>query len=197
MSKRFFQFFIPVILGLGWLQPAAAQASELKYDHRVAGDRALTIQLGGVWPEAFQKFDGSLSATNLTLGGTMGLDVDVYLNDAFRLGGGLKGKATSSPNAFTLFMVPLTFRAVWEPKVNYFSFPVGLGAGFCLTNFRSDTSFDPVLIPTAGVYYNVSSSWSFGIEASQWIVFQLYYSKPSDHRIGHFADLTLGAIYHF
>lgn len=174
-----------------------AQADELKYDHRVAGDRALTIHMGPVFPEAFQSFTGSIAGSNLTVGGTLGIDLDFYLNDGFTLGGGLKGKASFSPNGNTLFMVPITFRTGYEFKAYPFSFPVSLAAGFSFTNYLTDTSFDPLLIPSVGAYWNMNSSWSFGLDTSQWIVFQPFYSKPSDGRIGYFADLTVGAIYHF
>jgi len=200
MSHRLFRALAPAVFLLLATLPLTAQATELKYDHRVAGDRALTIRLGPIFPQTFQAFDGTTAATHLTMGGTMSIDLDFYLNDSFRLGGGLKGKATTSPNEATLFMVPITFRAIWEPKINHFSFPMGLGAGFSFTNFRTYTSFDPTLIPTAGAFWNMSSSWSFGLEASQWIVFQPVYggtAPASDGRIAYFADLTIGAIYHF
>jgi hypothetical protein len=201
MSVRLLRSLVLVALALGGVLSATAQATELKYDHRVAGDRSLTIHLGPVFPSAFQKFDGSFSATNLSVGGTLGIDLDFYLNDEFRLGGGLRGKATASPNSSTLFMVPITFRGIWEPKFDHFSFPMGLGLGFSFTNFRTATSFDPILMPTIGAYWNMTSSWSFGADATQWIVFQPYYGggaiPTSDSRIAYFADLTLGAIYHF
>ena len=181
--------------------PLTAQATELKYDHRVAGDRALAIHLGPIFPEAFQSPSGSFASTNLSVGGTLGIDLDFYLNDSFRLGGSLRGKATSSPNKFTLFMVPITFRASYEFKWDHFSFPLGLGAGFSFTNFRTSTSFDPMLMPTLGAAWNMNSSWSFGVDAAEWIVFQPYFSggtvPTSDSRIAYFADVTLGATYHF
>jgi len=201
MFQRLLRFVLVTALLSAATLPLTAQATELKYDHRVAGDRTLTIQLGPLFPILFQKFDGSTAPANLGVGGTLGIDLDFYLNDSVRLGGGLRGKATFSPNNFTLFMVPITFRATWEAKINHFSFPMGLGAGFSFTNFRTDTSFDPILMPTIGAYYNMSSSWSFGLDASEWIVFQPYYQggtvPTGDGRIAYFADLTLGAIYHF
>lgn len=201
MSERLLRTLLFCALALGATIPLTAQATELKYDHRVAGDRALTIHLGPVFPLAFQKFGGSLAATNLSVGGTLGIDLDFYLNDQLRLGAGLRGKATSSPNNATLFMVPITFRAIWEPKIDHFSFPMGMGMGFSFTNLRTATSFDPILMPTVGAYWNMTSSWSFGVDVSQWMVFQPYYTggaiPTSDSRIAYFADLTLGAIYHF
>ncbi len=181
--------------------PLSAQATELTYDHHVAGDRSLTIQLGPMFPLAFQTWGGKTAPTNLTIGGTLGVDLDFYLNDNLRLGAGLGGMASTGPNNFTLFLVPITLRATWEFKIYPFSFPVGLGAGFSFTNYQTSTSFDPILIPTAGAYWNVTPSWSFGLDASPWILFQSYLpggSIPaSDSRIAYFADVTLGAIYHF
>jgi len=181
--------------------PASAQATELTYDHRVAGDRSLTIQMGAVIPYAFQTWAGKFGPTNLSLGGTLGIDLDFYLSETFRLGGGLRGMAAVGPNDYTLFIVPVTFRATWEFQMYPFSFPVGIGAGFSFTNYRSATSFDPTLIPTAGAYWNMSSSWSFGLDMAPWIIFQDYLPggaiPASDSRIAYFSDITLGAIYHF
>jgi len=201
MNKLLYPVFALVLfVGAGTL-PLTAQALEWKYDHRVAGDRALTIQLGPLFPLAFQTFAGSFAPTNLTVGGTLGLDLDFYLNDSFRLGGGLRGMAALSPNDSTLFIVPITFRATWEFKYYPFSFPVGAGAGFSFTNYRTSTAFNPLLMPTAGAYWNMSSGWSFGLDVSPWIIFQPYLSggtvPSSDSRIAYFLDATLGAIYHF
>lgn len=191
---------IALWIGIGTF-PLAAQATELSYDHRVQGDRSLTIQMGPVIPLAFSTWAGQFGATNLTLGGTLGIDLDFYMDDTFRVGGGLRGMAAVGPNDNTLFIVPITLRATWELRMYPFSFPVGVGAGFSFTNYESKTSFDPTIIPTAGAYWNMSSSWSFGLDASPWIIFQDYLpggSVPaSDSRIGFFSDITLGAIYHF
>ena len=181
--------------------PLAAQASELTYDHRVAGDRSLTIQLGPLFPLAFQDWGGKTGGTNLTLGGSLAVDLDFYLDDTLRLGAGLHGMASTGPNGFTLFLVPITFRATWEFKLYPFSFPVGIGAGFSFTNYQQATSFDPILMPTAGAYWNVTPAWSFGIDSSPWIIFQSYLPggtiPSSESRIAYFVDVTLGAIYHF
>lgn len=177
----------------------SAQATELKYDHRVAGDKALDIQLGPMFPEGFQEFNGKFHpiGSQLGIGGTMGINLDFYLDDAWRLGAGLRGVATSGVNGTTLFMVPMTFRATYEYRLYPFSIPFGVAGGFCFTNYDTYTSFDPVLAPTAGLYWNMSSSWSFGGDVTQWIIFQPFYSKVADSRIGWFSDFTLGAVYHF
>jgi hypothetical protein len=52
-----------------------------------------------------------------------------------------------------------------------------------------------------GAFWNMSSSWSFGIEATQWIVLEPYLGggaiPSSDGRVGYFIDPSLSAIYHF
>jgi len=197
MCKTLIRRLLPVLFLTAGTLSLSAQATELRYDHRVAGDRALDIQLGPVFPEAFQEFNGTLHPANLTVGGTLGINLDVYISDSWTLGGGLRGKASSGPNGTTLFMVPMTFRAGYEFKLYPFSFPVGLGTGFSFTNYGTATSFDPMLMPTAGAYWNMSSSWSFGLDVAQWIIVQPFPSKPADNRIAYFTDLTLGAVYHF
>ncbi len=193
--------FAVIFLAAGVL-PLTAQASDLTYDHRVAGDRALTVLIGPFFPEAFQAFGGKFESTNLgTLGGTLGLGLDFYLDEHWSLGGSLRGSVAFSPNKNTLFMVPVTFRATYEFKSYPFSFPVGMGAGISFTSYLSSTNIDYIVTPTVGALWNMSSSWSFGIETTQWIVFQPYLgggSVPSsDSRIGYFIDPSLTAIYHF
>jgi len=201
MKKLLTTTFALALLTVVGILPAAAQADELHYDHRVQGDRSLTIQLGPMIPTANQTFTGSFRPSNLSVGGTMGIDLDFYLNEGFRLGGGLRGMAVSGVNADTLFIVPITFRATYELKVYPFSFPIGAGVGFSFTNHKTETSFDPTLIPTIGAFYNLNSSWSFGATYSEWIIFQPFFSSGAldqdQSRIGYFTDLTVGAIYHF
>lgn len=177
-----------------------AQASELTYDHRIAGDRAMTVIVGPVFPQAFQTFGGTFAKTNLyPLGVALGLNLDFYLDDHWSLGGGLRGNATFSPNANTLFLVPVTFRANYEFKLFPFSFPVGLGAGICFTSYLTSNNLDFILMPNAGAYWNMNSSWSIGMSVTQWIVFEPYGGNvpASEGRIAYFLDPSLAAIYHF
>ncbi len=191
---------LAAILFAGGTLPLTAQAEELTYDHRVAGDRAMTVIVGPVLPQAFQTFGGTFSKTNLfPVGGTLGLNLDFYLDDHWSLGGGLRGNATFSPNSNTLFLVPLTFRANYEFKVFPFSFPVGLGAGVCFTSYLTSTNADLILMPTASAFWNMNSTWSVGVTASQWMVFEPYGGKvpASESRIAYFFDPSLALVYHF
>ena len=199
--KRVVSQALFVFLALFGIATLGAQATELRYDHRVVGDRSLTIQLGPLFPLGFQSYSGNMAATNLTLGGSMGVDLDFYLDDTLRLGAGLKGMVSSGPNDYTLFLVPITFRATWEFKLLPFSFPVGAGAGFTFVSYQQRSSFDPIIMPTAGAYWNMSSGWSFGFDVAPWLIFQTYFPggtvPSSDSRIAYFLDITAGAIYHF
>jgi len=182
--------------------PLTAQATELTYDHRVQGDRALTITLGPNFPEAFQTFGGQFSSPNLFwLGGSLGLSLDFYLDENWSIGGSLRGTAHFGVNNDTLFLVPVMFEGKYEFKVYPFSFPVGLGGGINFTTYKTSTNLDYILMPMAGAYWNISSSWSFGVNVSQWILFEPYTGSgsvpASDSRIGYFIDPSLAAIYHF
>jgi hypothetical protein len=193
--------FAVIFLAAGVL-PLTAQSNDLTYDHRVAGDRALTVLVGPFFPEAFQTFGGKFASSNLfVVGGTLGLGLDFYLDEHWSLGGQLRGSAAFSPNDNTLFMVPVTFRATYEFKSYPFSFPVSLGAGICFTSYLTSTNLDFIATPSVGAYWNMSSSWSFGILATQWIVAEPYLGggtvPSSDGRIGYFIDPSLSAIYHF
>jgi hypothetical protein len=190
-----------VLVALALSCPAlAAQDQVLSFDHRVVGDRAMTIEMGPVLPLYSQSFTGTLLPANLTPGGSLGLDVDFYLNDLFRLGGGIRGMAAFGPNGHTLFVVPLMFRATWELKSFPWSFPVGFSTGVALTSYNSHSWIDPFVVPSAGVLWNMSPSWSFGLTASEWLLADLY-NGPSpaatDSRLLHVFDLSLAAVYHF
>jgi hypothetical protein len=177
----------------------AAQDQVLTFDHRVVGDRALTIEMGPVLPLFTQSFLGTLASTNLTPGGSLGLDVDFYLNDLFRLGGGIRGMAAFGPNGHTLFVVPLMFRTTWELKSFPWSFPVGISTGVALASYNSHAWMDPFVVPSAGVLWNMSPSWSFGLTASEWLLADLYFGPSpatTDSRFVHLFDLSLAAVYH-
>lgn len=193
--------FAVIFLAAGVL-PLTAQADDMTYDHRVAGDRALTVMVGPFIPEAFEPFGGKFASTNLFwTGATLGLGLDFYLDEHWSLGGTLKGSVGFSPNNNTLFLVPVTFRATYEFKAYPFSFPVSMGAGINFTSYLTSTNLDYIVTPSVGAFWNMSSSWSFGIEATQWIVLEPYLgggSVPSsDGRVGYFFDPSLSAIYHF
>ena len=203
LSKRFFVKHACLPLAALWavlaLTPASAQDQVLTFDHRVAGDRAMTLQMGPILPLFFQSLAGTISATHLTPGGSLAIDVDFYLDDNLRLGGGIKGMAAFGINNHTLFMVPLMFRTTWELKSFPWSFPVGFGTGFAFTSYLNHSWLDPFIQPTAGAYWNVSPSWSFGVDLSYWLLADLYFGTPpaSESRLGNFAELSLGSIYHF
>jgi hypothetical protein len=190
--------FLALLLSLA---PAlVAQETALTFDHRVAGDRAMTIQMGPVLPLFYQSLSGAFTETKLTPGGSLGLDVDFYLDGTLRLGGGIKGMAAFSPSGHTLFVVPLMFRTTWEFRTFPWSFPVGFSAGVAFTSYNQHTWMDPFLMPTAGAYWNLNPSWSFGVDASYWWMADLYFGNPipaSDSRLANFLDLALGAVYHF
>jgi hypothetical protein len=193
--------FAVIFLAAGVI-PLSAQASDLTYDHRVEGDRALTVMIGPFFPQAFQTFTGSFSSSNLfAVGGTLGLGLDFYLDEHWSMGVALRGSAAFGVNGDTLFMVPVTFRSTYEFKSYPFSFPVGMGAGINFTSYKTSTNLDFIFQPSVGAFWNMSSSWSFGITATEWIVLEPYLyggSVPSsDGRIGYFVDPSVSAIYHF
>ncbi|NNM66684.1 MAG: hypothetical protein HKM06_01600 [Spirochaetales bacterium] len=179
---------------------AWAETQAYLYDHRLPGDRSLTLEIGPTFPLFFQQFSGPTASTNLSVGANLGLDIDIYMTENFRLGGELRGIAAVSPNNNVLFMVPLTFKATYDFNFSPFTVPVGLGAGACFTNYLSATNIEPILTPSVGAYWNVNSSWSVGLNLDYLLDFQLYFGNPipsSESRIGNFLETDASAIYHF
>ncbi len=196
--RLFFVLFISLLAG--GVTSLFAQAEVLTYDHRVPGDRSMTIDLGPSFPLFIQDFSGNIGPTNLSLGANIGLDIQFYLTNNFKLGGELKGFAAGDPNNNLLFMVPITLKADYEFDFFPFTIPVGLGAGICFNNYLASTNINPVLSPTTGFYWNANTSWSFGVNLAYWMVFDLYSGNPiptSQDRIGNFLESNLAAVYHF
>ena len=200
MKKLRFVFVSLILFVAGGATSLFAQAAALTYDHRVPGDRSMTIALGPTFPLFIQDFAGNVGPTNLTLGANIGLDIQFYLTNNFKLGGELKGFAAGDPNNNLLFMVPITVKGDYEFDFFPFTIPVGLGAGICFNNYLSSTNINPVLAPTTGFFWNANTSWSFGANLTYWLIFDLYSGNPiptSQDRIGNFLESNIAAIYHF
>lgn len=165
------------------------------------GDKMLSINLGFLIPLFFQATNGSVDATNLSLGGAGSIRFESFLSSHVTLGGELGGSLSFSPNGRTLIMVPLTARVSYILRRYPFEFPLSFGAGINFTKLDDAFHIDPIVKPAAAFYWNYNAEWAFGLNlAYSWIP-QIYSGGgqvPSDHtRFGNFLDVTLSALYHF
>jgi len=182
----------------------ADEPGHQRIDYNSLGDQVFGINAGVFIPLFFQNpspgsGEKAYSSTNLSVGGTGSLYYGAYLNNNIQLGMEVGAMFATSPNKNNFYMIPITFRATYEFQFlnNLISVPVYLGAGMNMTSYLDDFHVDFIMKPGAGIYWNHSSSWSFGTNVTYWWVPQIYPSNSDYTRIGNFMDISLSAVYHF
>lgn len=182
--------------------PAAARPVAIEYNG--LGDQVFSINAGPFFPlfihnPSPEKGEDSVTSSNLSIGGTGALYYGAYLNNNVQLGIEIGAMFAQSPNDNNFYMVPITFRGTYEFQLmnNLFTIPLYLGAGMSMTSYLDDFHVDMILKPGAGFYWNYSSSWSFGTNATYWWVPQIYPADKEYNRIGNFTDVSLSAKYNF
>lgn len=181
--------------------PKTPQPAQPRTKHVVQyglGDQMFVINAGLFVPLFFQTEQGTVSTTNLTLGGTGSLEFDVFLNNNLATGVNLGGSFAFSPNGSTLFLVPVTAKISWIFHYYPFDFPVFFGAGVNFMELDNTLYVGPIAKPGVAGYWNFNSKWSFGLRAVYWWVPEIYFGTyASQSRFGNFLELSLSALYHF
>lgn len=164
------------------------------------GDQMFLVNAGLFVPLFFQSESGTVSRTNLTLGGVGSLELDVYLNNNLAVGAEFGGTFSFSPNKHALFLIPITAKISWIFHVYPFDIPIFLGAGVDFMRLDNQYYFGPIVKPGAAGYWNITSKWSLGLRAVYWWVPEVYFGsspQPSRSRFGNFLELSLSGLYHF
>lgn len=177
-----------------------AQSAEAVYESKSLGDKVFSIDLGIDAPLFFQDLDGKMVSTNLGVGGILGLSMEGYLNNNYRLGGGFKLNFSSNPNGKFLFNLPFFFRNTYEYRFYPFSLRASMDAGVVLVSYNDQIKVDPFLSPSLGLSYNVNAQWTAGLNLGYWWIPQLYLGNDKlwpQSRFGNFSEITLGFTYHW
>lgn len=208
MTSNLKLFFTAFIFTLITIIPAYSQEQDekdikpLKVDYYSLGDQCFTINVGLFIPLFFldlEDQDGNAAAaiTNLTPGGIGSLMYEAYLNNNIKVGLEVGGMFAYSPNDNPFFMVPITARVGYEFHFGQFSMPIYLGAGVNIITYNDDNDVQMLFKPGISLFYNYSSSWSFGGNLVYWIAPEIIFDNPDQSRIGNFLDFTISAQYHF
>ena len=194
---------LPLLLLL--VLPLAAQEEEPENPGPTLyqlGDQVFNINLGLFVPLWYRNpGDFSTASTNLSLGGTGSLEYASFINPDMTLGLSLKGMFAYTPTDRLLSMFPITGKLTYYLQDAYpFEFPLFVHAGLSISRLEDETFYGPTIMPGAGVIWNMSSSWGFGLNATYWWVPMWY--GPNDEnasmsRFGNFLDFSLSASYHF
>ncbi len=164
------------------------------------GDQVLTINLGPIIPLFFQSLDGTVSPTNLSLGGGGSLHWASFLNNRWTIGLEAGGIFSFSPNNRTLFMLPVTGKLSYYLRSFPFEIPLSLGVGMNMSRLSNNFHIEPIVKPAASIFWKYNAEWSFGVNFVYWWIPQIYLINPpptEQSRYGNFLEITLSALYHF
>jgi hypothetical protein len=183
------------------------------FNQRIPGDFSLGIELGTSIALGYTDKNGDLNPGNITPGLLLGLELEWYLNNSFKLGAGFNGLMAWSPNGNAVYVAPMTIVGTYELKLNprtyalpllgeqtlAFSFPLKLGAGVAQSSYLDSKSLDFIATGGLGAFVHPDSNFGYGLMASYWFIPQVHSgegSVPADHtRTGHFLEITLGLTY--
>lgn len=193
---------IPSLISIFLLAISSLQGQETapSQDAKALGDKVFTIDLGLDAPLFFQDMEGSMHTTNLSPGGVLGMSMEGYLNNNYRLGGGFKLNFSANPNGKFLFTLPFFFRNTWENRFYPFSLRGSLDAGLMVLSYTEQVKVDPFLSPSVALSYSVNPQWSAGLNLAYWWVPQIYWGREdlqAQNRFGNFAEVSLGFTYHW
>lgn len=161
-----------------------------------AGDISIRIGIGPFIPLYVHAFDFSnFSMSGMKVGFGLGLGVDVYLSNNFKLGGSIAFATSKGVNGNLSFLVPATMRIDWEFHALKFDFPIGVDVGLLFNRYRDLFAINFLIRPHAGAFFNITRSWSVGIDAVFWVVPQIVWDDLPKSRVGTFMEIVVAGRY--
>lgn len=159
-----------------------------EYLQNGTGDQFLKIELGALIPLNFEK--------HLHTGFEVGLGYYRFLTDTLAVGGELAITNNFSIGKKALFIIPVTGGVIYQPVAGKFEFPLSFNVGFS-TETWANMSYWPALTTktSAGAYYRMSESWSFGGSTTLWTLTE--YMNKGKNKTGLFITAAINARYHF
>jgi len=180
-------------------EPPAAElpGSDFNANPYVRGEQTLSFNLGAFFPITFLNlYAGGTADTNLKIGAGFGISYSYVLSPGFSVGGEIEGATCGTTAESSFFMVPFTAKVSWYFVKMPFEIVPTVSAGLAIVRYQGYTNFNPIIKGGAAFLWRQSSSWSFGLDAQAWTVWQFYGDIPQDNRLGIFLDTRLTAVYH-
>jgi hypothetical protein len=161
-----------------------------------AGTISLRVGVSPLFPLYVHAFNFSnFAKSSMKIGFTLHLGVDYYLTNNLKLGGNVSFGSLRGVNSNLSFLVPINFRVDWEFHALRFDFPVGVDIGILFNRYRNMFAFNFMIAPHAGAFYNITRSWSVGLDARFWLVPQAVWDDLPKSRVGTFIELTIAGRY--
>ncbi|NIZ18844.1 TP0733 family outer membrane beta-barrel protein [Entomospira culicis] len=191
MRKLVFVLFIcSLSVGNLWAQSGA---SDEVYEK---GDVQIRVGVGALFPLYVHAFNFSdFTMSSMKTGFSIGLGFDYYLSNNLKIGGSASfGSITNSSKNYS-FLVPVVTRISWEFHTIRFDFPVGVDVGLLFNKYRTLFAINFLVRPHAGVFFNITRSWSIGIDTTFWIVPQVVWDDLPKSRVGTFVEVMIAGRY--
>ena len=158
-----------------------------------AGDRSFIITIGTLLPVFFTGLeDGN---HGLSIGGTGFLALNYYLSENVYVGGEISGMFASTRGRNMLYIIPFGGRIGYQMWYQRFEFPINLTIGAATQRYLGKSHFGLFFKPGASMFWRYNADWSFGANASWWIVPE--WPRNGKNVMGNFIELSLSARYHF
>ena len=160
------------------------------YEQNGAGDRFLKVDLGVNFAD---NFNGQLYPG---IGANVGYFY--FLSKHVAIGGEVSVGYNFSIGQKPLTTVPFTLGAMYQPYFGKFEFPISLSIGFATTSLLDKNYFPSFAAKcTAGAYYRISETWSFGLSTNTYVIPHWFADEPKKNDLGIFTSANLSVRYHF
>jgi hypothetical protein len=159
------------------------------------GEQNFSLTLGPVIP-LFYTGENEIADANVNVGGGLYLSYNYFFTPHFFVGGEAGGMFSGTIGENMLYIVPFGLRAGYQVTLGKFEFPFSLMIGGATQKYLETDYFGLFLKPMASVFFRLTPDWSFGLNASWWIVPE-WTKEPRKNMEGHFLEISLSARYHF
>ena len=165
------------------------------------GDQMFSIHLGAIFPMInWAPSSSKFIDPNLSVGGSGYLEWSAFVNSHLSIGGNIGSSFMYTPADDILLLIPITVVTTWTFQVYPFDIPVFARTGINFTKRKPETFVGPILQLGSGFYWNMNSSWAFGARLT-YTMLPVFFGSDSNrtnqNRIGNYAELHFGAVYHF
>ena len=132
----------------------------------------------------------------LKTGGAGTLGYHYFITDNFNIGGDIGFNYLTTVGKNVYYSIPFLLKVGYQFNSGSFEVPVYLGLGGTIQNYLDKSYFGLTIKPEVGVYYRVSSDWSFGVLGGVYIMPQTFKDKKYNY-VGVITDISVGVRYHF
>lgn len=159
------------------------------YEQNGAGDQFIKIDLLANFPINFDD--------QLKIGFGASLGYYRFLTNKIAIGGDAIVGYNVTIGQKSLFTAPITLGVMFQPYVGKFEFPMFANIGIASSSCQGMSYFPSFAAKvTAGAYYRLFESWSFGIDSTAYWIPQ-WFSDTEKNDNGFFVTAGITARYHF